>query len=89
MIRSCGELTAVRTRGAPSSDGRGAGGEAAWVEQCHPHRFRHSLATALLRRGVRLEVVQRILGHVSITTTMAYTRLSDAETIRALKMPLR
>jgi site-specific recombinase XerD len=43
----------------------------------------------LLRRGVRLEVVQRILGHVSITTTMAYTHLSDAETIRALKMPLR
>jgi len=56
---------------------------------CHPHRFRHSLATALLRKGVRIEVVQRILGHVSIMTTMAYTRLSDAETIRALKIQLR
>ena len=64
-------------------------GAAAKVEKCHPHRFRHSLATALLRKGVRIEVVQRILGHVSILTTMAYTRLSDAETIRALKIQLR
>jgi integrase/recombinase XerD len=63
--------------------------QVAKVEKCHPHRFRHSLATALLRKGVKLEVVQRILGHVSILTTMAYTRLSDAETIRALKIQLR
>ncbi len=64
-------------------------GASAKVEKCHPHRFRPSLATALLRKGVRIEVVQRILGHVSILTTMAYTRLSDGETIRALKIQLR
>jgi len=66
-----------------------AWGEEAGVSACHPHRFRHTLATELLRRGVRLEVLQRLLGHVSITTTQAYTRLSDAEVIRALKVPLR
>jgi integrase len=64
-------------------------GDAAKVVKCHPHRFRHSLATALLRKGVRIEVVPRILGHVSIMTTMAYTRLSDAETIKAFKIQLR
>jgi len=39
--------------------------------------------------AVRIEVVQRILGHVSILTTMAYTRLSDVETIKAFKVQLR
>ena len=63
--------------------------DAAKVVKCHPHHFRHSLATALHRKGVRIEVVQRILGHVSIMTTMAYTRLSDAETIKAFKIQLR
>jgi integrase len=37
-------------------------GEAARVDNCTPHRFRHSLATDLLRRGVPVEVIPRILG---------------------------
>ena len=64
-------------------------GEAAKVQNCTTHRFRRYLATDLLRLGVPVEVIQRILGHISITTTMAYTRLPDAATIRALKVPLR
>ncbi len=35
----------------------------------HPHLFRHSHATALLRAGVRLEVVSELLTHVSVQTT--------------------
>jgi len=36
-----------------------------------PHWYRHSTATRLLRDGVPIEVVSRLLGHASITTTSA------------------
>lgn len=42
--------------------------------------LRHSYATDLLRRGVPAEVVQKLLGHVSITTTVdtyAHLELDD------------
>ena len=42
-----------------------------------PHTFRRSMATALLNRGVREEVVSTLLGHESTETTRAaYARLS-------------
>lgn len=34
-----------------------------------PHTFRHGYATELLRRGVAVEVAQKLLGHASIATT--------------------
>ena len=36
-----------------------------------PHWFRHSAATRWLRDGVSVEVVSRLLGHSSVTTTSA------------------
>src|SRR5207253_10771221 len=36
-----------------------------------PHWCRHSAATRMLRDGVPLEVVSKILGHSSVTTTSA------------------
>jgi site-specific recombinase XerD len=44
-----------------------------------PHRWRHSYATSLLRRGVDIHVVQRLLGHSNIATTVRYLHLSDAD----------
>lgn len=41
----------------------------------HTHSLRHTYATVLLRRGLRKEDVQVILGHSSIKTTEVYTRL--------------
>ena len=38
----------------------------------HSHRLRHTLATRLLARGIPIDVVQRVLGHESISTTRRY-----------------
>ena len=53
--------------------------------QFGPHTFRHTYATGLLRRGVPVEIVQRLLGHASITTTSdTYAHLNVEDTRRAL-----
>lgn len=50
-----------------------------------PHTFRHTYATELLRRKVPVEVVQRLLGHVSIATTSdTYAHLKVEDARRAL-----
>jgi integrase/recombinase XerD len=49
------------------------------------HLFRHSYATGLLRRGVRPEIAQRLLGHSSISvTTDTYGHLDVEDARRAL-----
>ena len=41
----------------------------------HPHKWRHTYATELVRSGVDIHVVQRLLGHASIASTVGYTHL--------------
>jgi site-specific recombinase XerD len=50
------------------------------------HWFRHSAATRMLRAGVPVEVVSKILGHSSVTTTIAvYGHLTAEDARRALE----
>jgi integrase/recombinase XerD len=51
-----------------------------------PHWFRHSMATRSLRDGVPIEVVSKLLGHISITTTSSiYGHLSAEDARKALE----
>lgn len=52
-----------------------AGQHAGLPGRHHPHRWRHTYATELVRAGVELYKVQRLLGHKSVSTTMVYTHL--------------
>lgn len=45
------------------------------INHPHPHRFRVTRITVLLKRGMKLEDVQVIAGHSSITTTSGYNRI--------------
>jgi site-specific recombinase XerD len=51
-----------------------------------PHWFRHSMATRALRDGVPIEVVSKLLGHASVTTTLSvYGHLTAADARRSLE----
>lgn len=50
-------------------------GERAGVEDTHPHRFRRTRATALIRHGMSVQETAKILGHADINTTMEYVYL--------------
>lgn len=55
-------------------------GDRAGVEHAHPHRYRVSRITVLLKRNMKLEEVQVISGHASIDMVASYNR-TDFELI--------
>jgi integrase/recombinase XerD len=52
------------------------------TKQVYPHLLRHSVAMALLERGMPLEQIQKFLGHAKLDTTQVYAE-STAEMIKA------
>ncbi len=48
------------------------------------HDLRHSFASHLVLRGVSLRVIQRLLGHRSITHTERYAHVADASLVAAI-----
>lgn len=52
-------------------------GERAKVKNVHPHRFRRTVATDLLSRGMPIEQVKEFLGHEKLDTTMIYCSIKE------------
>lgn len=52
------------------------------------HRTRHTFATNLLAAGVRLDVIQRVMGHSDISTTRRYAETSTRD-ILAIAEPIK
>lgn len=52
-------------------------GKKAGVEKVHPHRFRRTVASKLIKRGMSIDQVQKILGHDNISTTMLYIEVEQ------------
>ena len=42
------------------------------INKVHPHKFRRTLATQAINKGMPIEQVQKLLGHQQIDTTLKY-----------------
>ena len=48
------------------------------IKKVHPHKFRRTMATNAIDKGMPIEQVQRLLGHVQIDTTMQYAMVNQS-----------
>ena len=48
------------------------------AEKIHPHKFRRTMATRAIDKGMPIEQVQKILGHSQIDTTMQYVMVNQS-----------
>ena len=48
------------------------------INKVHPHKFRRTLATKAIDKGMPIEQVQHLLGHAKIDTTLEYAMVDDA-----------
>jgi len=51
----------------------------------HPHSFRHTFATELLKKGENIVTIARIMGHESLDTTKKYTKIVDTALVDAVR----
>ncbi len=49
------------------------------VPQANPHRFRHTFGSDMIRAGVSLPALQRLMGHAHIQTTLLYIQLTPQD----------
>lgn len=47
------------------------------INKVHPHKFRRTLATMAIGKGMPIEQVQHLLGHRSLDTTMQYAMVNE------------
>ena len=52
-------------------------GKVSNISNVHPHKFRRTLATMAIDKGMPIEQVQKLLGHVKIDTTMHYAMVNQ------------
>lgn len=48
------------------------------IKKIHPHKFRRTMATKAIDKGMPIEQVQKLLGHVQIDTTMRYAMVNQS-----------
>ncbi len=48
------------------------------LNKVHPHKFRRTLATMAIDKGMPIEQVQQLLGHQSVDTTLQYAMVNQA-----------
>jgi site-specific recombinase XerD len=53
--------------------------QATALSNANAHRFRHTFGTDMARAGVRLPVLQKMMGHAHAETTLLYVNLSMAD----------
>ena len=53
-------------------------GEKSNVANVHHHKFRRTLATNAIDKGMPIEQVQKLLGHMQIDTTMQYAMVNQS-----------
>jgi integrase len=49
------------------------------VQKANPHRFRHTFASDMVRAGVSLPALMRLMGHASIHTTLVYVEVTPLD----------
>ena len=54
-------------------------GERSMINRIHPHLFRATYATNMLKKGVDIQIISKLLGHSKVETTSLYILLSDEE----------
>ena len=53
------------------------------IEKVHPHKFRRTLATMAIDKGMPIEQLQRLLGHKRIDTTLQYAMVKQSNVKQA------
>jgi integrase len=53
--------------------------QASGVQQANPHRFRHTFGADMIRAGVSLPALMRLMGHAHIHTTLLYIHLTPQD----------
>lgn len=49
------------------------------IRKANPHRFRHTFGSDMVRAGVSLPALQRLMGHANIETTLLYIQISPQD----------
>ncbi len=62
-----------------------AAGTRARIERMHPHSLRHLFATRMMRDGAPIALIQWMLNHKDITTTMRYVHASGADAAKYMR----
>lgn len=58
-------------------------GAASHVQHVHPHKFRRTMATMAIEKGMPIEQLQKLLGHTQIDTTLHYALVNETNVKRS------